>query len=180
MRDTRETPDTPEKSMMGEEQLAWFFNEVSEGSAKYPLVIWVSSVPYTAKQSEGGDHWGGFTHERREIANFLKTQKINNLMIVSGDAHSVLCNFGKNNNYSEFGGDGIFEVLASPLDNWGRSVKGGPWSEAFVSEQNQMVYGLLEVSYSDKATEVSFRAYDTDNMLQLEAKKVFPGGTSNP
>jgi phosphodiesterase/alkaline phosphatase D-like protein len=178
MRDTRETPDTREKSMMGEGQLAWFLDEIKESSARYPLVIWVSSVPYTAEPRERGDHWGGFTHERRKIANFLKAHQIDNLMIVSGDAHSVLCNVGTDNNYADGKGEGLFEVLASPLDNWGRSIKGGPWTRAFESDEGQMVYGLLEVDYSEDATTVYFKAFDTEDNLVLEARKSFPAGTS--
>jgi phosphodiesterase/alkaline phosphatase D-like protein len=177
MRDPNARPDTRDKSMMGEEQLSWFLNEISESSAKYPLVIWVSSVPFTAGSREGGDHWGGFTHERRIIANFLKEQKIDNLMIVSGDAHSVLCNLGTDNNYSDHEGDGLFEVLTSPLDNWATSVKGGPWTHVFVPDKGQLVYGLLEVNYAIDATTVTFKAFDTDDELVLEAEKSFPAGT---
>jgi phosphodiesterase/alkaline phosphatase D-like protein len=173
-RDPNKTPDSPEKSMMGKEQLAWFLDEIRESAATHRLVIWGSSVPYTAEKREGGDHWGGFTHERRTIANFLKENEIENLLIVSGDAHSVLCNLGTGNNYSDYEGDGLFEVLTSPLDNWATSVKGGPWSKIFVPEPGQLVYGLLEVDYGDDATTVIFKAFDTDRQMVMRAEKTFP------
>lgn len=173
MRDPNETPDTEEKTMMGEEQLTWFFNEIKESSKKYPLVIWVSSVPYTAPKDEGEDDWGGFTHERRKIANFIKENDINNLIIVSGDAHSILHNQGLENNYSDYEGDGLFEVLASPLDNWATSVKGGPWTQVYRPKKGELVYGLLEVDYLEDKTIIHFKAFNIDDQLVMEAEKVF-------
>jgi phosphodiesterase/alkaline phosphatase D-like protein len=173
MRDPNETPDNEQKTMMGEEQLTWFLNEIKESSQKYPLVIWVSSVPYTAPKDEGEDDWGGFTHERQTIANFIKENNINNLIIVSGDAHSVLHNQGLDNNYSGYEGDGLFEVLASPLDNWATSVKGGPWTQVYRPKRGELVYGLLEVDYSNNRTTVRFKAFNIDQDMIMEAEKDF-------
>jgi phosphodiesterase/alkaline phosphatase D-like protein len=159
--------------MMGAEQLSWFLNEIKESSEKYPLVIWVSSVPYTAEKKEGEDDWGGFTYERRVIANFIKKNDINNLMIVSGDAHSVLHNQGLENNYSDYEGDGLFEVLASPLDNWATSVKGGPWTQVYRPKKGELVYGLLEVDYSNNKTTVYFKSFDTNHQVVIQAEKSF-------
>jgi phosphodiesterase/alkaline phosphatase D-like protein len=173
MRDPNETPDNEQKTMMGVEQLSWFMNELKQSSEKYPLLIWVSSVPYTAEKKEGEDDWGGFTYERRVIANFIKKNDINNLMIVSGDAHSVLHNQGLENNYSDYEGDGLFEVLASPLDNWATSVKGGPWTQVYRPKKGELVYGLLEVDYSNNKTTVYFKSFDTNHQVVIQAEKSF-------
>jgi phosphodiesterase/alkaline phosphatase D-like protein len=173
MRDPNEKPDNEQKTMMGAEQLSWFLNEIKESSERHPLVIWVSSIPYTAPKVEGEDDWGGFTHERRIIANFIKENNINNLIIVSGDSHSVLHNQGLENNYSDYKGDGLFEVLASPLDNWATSVKGGPWTQVYRPKRGELVYGLLEVDYSNNKTTVRFKAFNLDEELIMEAEKVF-------
>ena len=87
MRDPNSQTDNEDKTMMGEEQLTWFKNEIRESSSEYSLVIWVSSVPYTAENRQ--DSWAGFSYERQVIANYIKEQDINNLMIISGDAHSI-------------------------------------------------------------------------------------------
>lgn len=173
MRDENDKPDNLQKSMMGKEQLSWFLDEIKESSEKYPLVIWVSSVPYTAEKKEGEDDWGGFTHERRAIANFIKENNIHNLMIVSGDAHCTLYNNGLENNYSDYDGEGLFEILASPLDNWATSVKGGPWTEVYKPEDGQLVYGLTEVVYSENITTVHFKAFDINHQVVIQAKKSF-------
>jgi alkaline phosphatase D len=175
MRSPNSKPDNEAKTMMGKEQLTWFKNEIKESSSKYPLVIWVSSVPYTSENRS--DSWAGFTHERKIIANFIKENNINNLMIISGDAHGISYNIGKNNNYSDSEGEGIFEILAAPLDNWATSIKGGPWTEAYEpeAEKGQMVYGLVEVDYFENKTNVIFKALDTEHNLLIQAEKSFNG-----
>lgn len=172
-RDQNKKPDSEKKLMMGEEQFNWFKNEIKKSSLKYPLVIWVSSVPYTAEIKEGGDSWGGFTHERRAIANFIKENRINNLMIISGDAHCISYNDGTDNNYSDQSGEGLFEVLAAPLDNWATSKKGGPWSGFYIPDDGQQVYGMLEVIYGTQNTIVNFKAFDTKDRELIQVQKMF-------
>jgi alkaline phosphatase D len=173
MRDQNRMPDNEQKTMMGKEQLTWFLNEIKESSSKHHLVIWVSSVPYTAEKREGGDSWDGFTHERRIIANFIKENNITNLMIISGDAHCALYNIGLENNYADYEGEGLFEILASPLDNWATSVKGGPWTKVYKPREGQLVYGLVEVDYSEDRTIVNFKTLDVNHKQLIEAQKSF-------
>ena len=45
-RDDPATPDGAEKTMMGPEQKAWFKKELLASKDKYPLVFWISSVPW--------------------------------------------------------------------------------------------------------------------------------------
>jgi len=172
-RDKNNQPDNEQKTMMGKEQLAWFMNEIKKSSLKYPLVIWVSSVPFTAEKKEGGDNWNGFTCERKRIADFIKENEINNLMIISGDAHCISYNIGKENNYSDYKGEGLFEILAAPLDNYVISRKGGPWTEVYLPKNGKRVYGLVEVNYSNDKTSVIFNAYDTNHEVLVKAEKSF-------
>ncbi len=172
-RNQNRMPDNEHKSMMGDAQLTWFMNEIKESSETHPLIIWVSSVPYTAEKRAGGDSWDGFTHERRAIANFIKEHNIKNLMIISGDAHSISYNNGLENNYSDYEGEGLFEILAAPLDNWATSKKGGPWTEVYIPEEGQRVYGMVEVEYSKDETTVHFKAFDTDHQQLVQTEKKY-------
>jgi alkaline phosphatase D len=45
-RDPVKTPDGPGKSMLGAKQKRWFKNELLAAKGKYPLIFWVSSVPW--------------------------------------------------------------------------------------------------------------------------------------
>ena len=172
-RDPNKKPDNHEKSMMGIEQRKWFLNEIKESASKYPFVIWVSTVPFTAEKDKGEDDWGGFTYERKIISNFIKENNIDNLMIISGDSHAVLYNIGDNNNYSDYEGSGLFEVIASPLDNWATSVKGGPWTNVYRPKDGELVYGKLEVNYIKDKVSVHFKAFNINDKLLVEAKKTY-------
>jgi alkaline phosphatase D len=45
-RDRVRNPDGPGKSMLGNAQRAWFQNELLSAKGRYPLIFWVSSVPW--------------------------------------------------------------------------------------------------------------------------------------
>jgi phosphodiesterase/alkaline phosphatase D-like protein len=45
-RDPVSKPDGPGKSMLGAAQKVWFKNELLSAKGKYPLIFWVSSVPW--------------------------------------------------------------------------------------------------------------------------------------
>jgi phosphodiesterase/alkaline phosphatase D-like protein len=62
-------PDNAAKSMMGAEQKVWFKRELLDASGRYPLIVWVSSVPWIAEAKPGGDNWSGYDTERREIGS---------------------------------------------------------------------------------------------------------------
>ena len=146
-RSSNHTLDGPQKTMMGKEQLEWFMKELKESSRAYALVIWVSSVTWTAKAKEGADHWGGFAHERNMIANFIKKHRIHNLFVVSGDAHSVAADDGRNSDYADGGGAPLPVIIAAPLDNDHTSVKGGPYSEGvYRPKKGENCYGLVKIS----------------------------------
>src|SRR5439155_5641939 len=106
--------DTPQKTMMGAKQKAWFKQELLSANGKYPLIFWVSTVPWIGqagvyvypmetnvdglvepvkspraqeifnlpnRDPDRDDYWAGFAFERREIADFIKENKIKGLCI---------------------------------------------------------------------------------------------------
>ncbi len=121
-------PDGPDKTMLGADQLDWFLDELTTADATYPLIIWVNSVPWIAEASEGADHWGGYDHERRLIADFIADNDIDGLLMLAGDAHMVAADDGTNSDYSSTGGAAFPVLHGASLDRPG-SDKGGPYSE---------------------------------------------------
>ena len=114
--------------MMGGRQKDWFKQELLRGKKDGDLIVWVSSVPWIYKENPESDSWGGFAEEREEIANFLKKNEIENIVILGGDAHMVAYDDGSNSDYATGGGTPIPVVQSAPLDQAG-SRKGGPYSE---------------------------------------------------
>lgn len=135
-------PDLPGKTILGELQKAWLQEELLAAKGRYPLVVWVNSVPWLAPPQPGADHWGGFTVERRELADFIVENEIDDILMVSGDAHMLALDDGRNNQFATEGGPGfpIFQVGA--LDRFG-SYKGGPYSHGSVTGGGH--FGLVQV-----------------------------------
>jgi alkaline phosphatase D len=65
-RDPVSKPDGPDKSMLGAAQKAWFKKELMAAKGKYPLIFWVSSVPWIGTAGVNyypiNSHVTGFIH----------------------------------------------------------------------------------------------------------------------
>lgn len=133
MTDTRsaKTADT----MLGTEQLAWLLDELRTAATSHAAVLWVQSVPWIAPTDPARDDWGAYSQERQQILDVIHEEGIDNLVMLSGDAHMVALDDGTNS--------GGFPVLhAAALDRPG-NVKGGPYSEGAYPGAGQ--FGLVEV-----------------------------------
>jgi len=129
-------------SMLGAEQRRWLIDELTRAAVTHELVIWANPVPWISEPREGGDNWNGFAAERAEIADALAAARVDNLVMLSGDAHMVALDDGTNSDYSS-GGTGGFPVLhAAALDRPG-NVKGGPYSNGEFPGGGQ--YGMVDI-----------------------------------
>ena len=130
------TLDSPDGTILGNEQREWLFDRLLTGKQQQEnkrerLTIWVNSIPWIAPQTDSStSSWNQFYRERTQIANFIKQNNINKLMMISGDAHMLAIDDGIQgtaNNYAT-GGGGAFPVIqAASLDS-SSSFKGGPYN----------------------------------------------------
>ncbi len=136
--------ESANKSRMGAAQKAWFKQElITARDAGFPLILWASTVPWIGPAQLGNDTWAGFATERTEIANFLKDNRIRNVVIVSGDMHALAYDDGSNSDYAVGGGAPLVVLQAAPLTRPGEP-KGGPYTAGPVLGTAQ--YGLLEIT----------------------------------
>jgi phosphodiesterase/alkaline phosphatase D-like protein len=143
-RDPAGNPDTPEKSMLGQAQKDWFKAELLAAKESAALIVWVNSVPWIAQPEPGADHWGNYATERRELSDFIVANGIDNLVMLSGDAHMLAADDGSNNTVASDGAGPGFPVFhAAALDRRG-AVKGGPYSEGAYPGGGQ--FGLLTIT----------------------------------
>ena len=160
------TPDGLEPTLLGNEQRAWLLDELERSARSHAVVLWVNSVPWIAEPDASADHWGGYPEERRLVADFIATNDIDNLIMVSGDAHMVAIDDGTNSDYSTDGPNGAsapsdpdstrtgFPVLhAAALDRPG-SIKGGPYTHGPIPGGGQ--FGTVEV-VDEGGSEVTVR-----------------------
>lgn len=131
------------KTMLGAEQKEWLKQQLIEANETHALVVWVNSQPWIAEPGPDTDGWGAFPTERKELANFIAENEIDQIVMLSGDAHMLAMDDGSNSNYATEG-DGSFPIFhAAALDRNG-SRKGGPYSEGSYPGRGQ--FGMMAVN----------------------------------
>lgn len=160
-------PDDANKTMLGADQKAWFKNELLEANGRYPLIVWVNADPWIAQPTPGGDNWGGYTTERRELADFIADNNIEGVVTLSGDAHMLGIDDGTNSDYSTSQSGGFPVFHAGPLDKH-PSLKGGPYSEGTVLASGQ--FGLMTVTDNGATIDVEWsgRNWQDEEVLRYE------------
>ena len=139
-------PDDDKKSMLGPAQRVWLLEELAAAAARYPLVVWVSTVPWITREGDPQDGWQPFARERTMIADHIKRVGLGTrIIMLSGDAHMSAMDDGTNSNYASDaapGEPGFVVVHAAPFDRW-TSFKGGPYSHAVSRKRGQ--FATLDV-----------------------------------
>jgi phosphodiesterase/alkaline phosphatase D-like protein len=131
-----------DKTMLGSRQKEWLKRELLEGRDRGGLTVWVNSVPWIGLRKEKEDEWFGYPEERDELGQFITSNGIRNVCMLSADAHMLAIDDGSNNKPPT--GNGGFPVFhASPLDRH-RSDKGGPYSHG-VFPKSSGQYGVFRV-----------------------------------
>lgn len=131
------------KTRMGVAQKAWFKQELiaaRDGGA--PMILWVCPDPWIGPAGLNEDTWGGHATERTEIANFIRDNRISNVVVLAGDMHALAYDDGGNSDYATGGGAPLTVLHAAALTSTG-STKGGPYSGGTLPGSQQ--YGVLEV-----------------------------------
>jgi phosphodiesterase/alkaline phosphatase D-like protein len=153
-------------TMLGSEQKRWLLGELLAARDSHAAIIWISTVPWIAERTWWNlwwqDNWGGFARERREIADFIHENSINNLFMLAGDAHMLAMDSGEHSNYARRADGQLgFPVMhAGALDRPG-SVKGGPYTLGPLPGGGQ--FGLMTVTDSGQETvEIRLEGMDQD------------------
>ena len=109
------------KQMLGPEQLRWLKNALLSSTATWKLIITGSQVLNLNNKYEG---WHHFQKESNEFMQWLESQQIPGVMLLSGDRHfSVLLKKERTNTYP------LYELTCSPST-------AGPYLSAIQETQN--------------------------------------------
>jgi len=170
-RTPEDAPDGPEKSMLGRAQREWFFSQLEHAVDRYPLVVWVNTVPWITKNSPGSGHgWEPYSWERTLIADRIKELGlVKHMLILSGDAHMVAADDGRHSNYATGAAEDepAFPVFqAAPLDRFPQ-IKGGPYNRGISAPNNWFPllkakqYGLMELQDDGHMIRVELSGHDS-------------------
>ena len=149
--------DGPAKTMLGEKQLQWLLNGLTESTATWKVIV--TTVPLSIPKGgnvgvTGNDGWAGcrfypgFEWEREVLVNHILGRRIKNVVFLAGDVHHVQANAYDPN------GDEIpdfHEFVAGPLSAVSdrltpANVELHPTT--LINEGGYMNFGLVRVTKS--------------------------------
>ena len=124
-----------DRTLLGREQREWLLTQLKDAKQQQQnkregLTIWVNSIPWIGSPEAPTGSWNKFSQERTLIANFIKDNQIDKLLMISGDAHMLALDDGEVGSLNSYatGGGGSFPVIhAASLDSRG-SYKGGSYN----------------------------------------------------
>ena len=181
----RDSPNASEsdRTILGREQREWFFTQLQDAKQQQQnnregLIIWVNSIPWIGSPDASTDSWNKFARERTLIANFIKENQIDKLLMLSGDAHMLALDDGKAGTANSYatGGGGSFPIIhAASLDSRS-SYKGGAYNgaqyivDSSVKNQNGAIpgkgqWGLLNFRDRGNKIEVEVELKRMENTL---------------
>jgi phosphodiesterase/alkaline phosphatase D-like protein/dienelactone hydrolase len=120
------------------------------------------------------EHWCAFTTERREIADFIKANRISGVCYLHGDMHALSADDGSHGDYATGGGAPIPSMGAASLDKE-PSIKGGPYSQGvYRPKPPEGCFGLLNVADKGDTIEVAFSGRNSKDEEKITLKFSVP------
>ncbi len=174
-RDPNEAPDSAEKTMLGVRQLAWLKDELKASRAPFKIIACGSG--WSNAKGHGGDSWASFITERNALFDFIRDERIEGVVLISGDTHVGELNAIP---WSDRGGYDLYDLVSSPLaqeteNSWterrpemrirqvyARDVNFGLMSFAFEGEPT-LTYQLLNKHGQNAFEPLVLRASDLRN-----------------
>ncbi|TBU65612.1 PhoD-like phosphatase-domain-containing protein [Dichomitus squalens] len=157
--------DVTNRSLMGPEQEAWFYDTVSQSKARGAVWRVVGQqIVFTMLNESGAldDAWDGYRSNRNRILDHLYQNKISNTLILSGDSHanwvSDLAHPNQTVTYNPITGDGAIGVEFA-----GTAVtSGSPFGSNVTPERADNVStGYVAVNTDLQWSEGSYRGFFT-------------------
>ena len=152
-------PDASPATVLGQEQRRWLIRELSRAD-RYGLVVWVNGAPWVGKADPTSDTWSAFAEERAMISDAIARLEVDNLLMVSGDAHMLAYDDGTHTDYSRSGDAGFPLFHAASLDRKG-SIKGGPYTGPVIPGGGQ--FGTVDIRDDGRTVRVTMTARTWDD-----------------
>ena len=156
-RDPNKAPDGPEKTMLGAKQLAWLKRELKASTGVFKILV--SGSGWSKAKGPGGDAWSSYLRERDALFDFIREEKIEGVVLISGDTHVGELNVIPR---GEQGGYDLYDFVSSPLaqdctDSWLRRSPEQRVREVWFGGPN---FGLLSFEPQLEDPRLSFRLVD--------------------
>ncbi|MEK7952041.1 alkaline phosphatase D family protein [Luteolibacter soli] len=168
-RDPDSDSDNANKSMMGDVQKQWFKDQlIAARDAECPMIVWMCGLPFISSSSTG-DNWGSYKTERTELLEFIRDQKIQNVIIVSGDMHALAYDDGRATaTYVAGVRIPVFHAAALARDG---STKGGPYSGGTSAGDGR--YGTMDISDTGGTVSATYTGRITSSPTSVSTWKTY-------
>lgn len=159
-RDPDSLPDSPSKTVLGVAQKAWLKEALEDSDARVKIVAVGTQVLADYHEWES---YAMFAYERQELIDWIRHERIEGVMFVSGDRHlSELMRWEPDGLYP------LYELTASPVANrffqTGLELPNPIRVAGYGASPN---YGLIEIDTTVPAGRVTFIVKD------VEGREVF-------
>jgi len=84
-------PDDPTKTILGDDQAAWLEEQLRTSTARWRLIgqqVMMANLVLTPGTLINLDQWQGYPASRRRFLDFLRTNMVSNVVVLTGDIHS--------------------------------------------------------------------------------------------
>jgi hypothetical protein len=182
-RDNNGTAQSSSKTMMGATQKAWFKAELlAAEAAGAALIVWCSSQVYNTDGTSGinydSDSWASFTHERAELADFIRDNGlVEKVFVVVGDAHMLAYDDGALSDFATGGGAPLRQFCAAALDQTGLT-RGDNWSGGTFPGGGQ--FGYFTFTDDGETLNWAWEGVQVDNTSGAETLRVSASGSLAP
>ncbi|VAX23253.1 hypothetical protein MNBD_IGNAVI01-1752 [hydrothermal vent metagenome] len=150
----RTNPFDKNPTMLGPNQKAWLLDALKKSEATFKVIV--SGVPWAYDSKPGvKDTWNGFHQERKEIFDFLANNKINGVVLLSGDRHRTdIRKIERPNGYTLYDWENcrLTNQIVHPIE-----------PGAMYGYNAKQVFGLLTFDTTKPNPTVTFDAYSIDN-----------------
>lgn len=163
----RTASEAEQPDMLGEAQMAWLKEKLSNSKATFKVIA--SPVPWSfdsktgtqmtpAGRRPGGlDTWLGFKEQRQEIFDFLHQERIEGVVLISGDRHrsdawKIKRDKGK--------GYDLYEFESARLTNIHTH---GLMPEAIFGYNEKNSFGMLHFDTTQADPELTYTIYNIEN-----------------
>jgi alkaline phosphatase D len=139
-----------EKQMLGERQMEWLKNSLLYSKATFKIIVLGSQA---LNLFSTWDKWSNFPAEYDEMMNFLKENKINGVLFLTGDRHhSEIIKMNRPGAYT------LYDITVSPLTSGTHTFSG--------AEKNNP-YRVLDIDEKQNYAKFSFSGKIGDRKLTV-------------
>jgi alkaline phosphatase D len=151
MKDSVNGQPNPEKTMLGKQQMEWLKNSLLHSTATFKIIAFGSQVLNSVSPF---DKWSDAPAEYTEMMNFLKDNRINGVIFLTGDRHhSEIIRLERPGTYS------LFDVTSSPLTSS---------THAFGAAEKNNPLRVLGIDQKQNYTRFSFSGIRGERKLLVE------------